>query len=117
MICAINARSSGIAAAVETAAHGDGSVARLWERMRDNHRSGVRWAAHTLLTKPGVRPGLTPPEAEEIVFLAMSFGRYRALVRERGLAPAEVVAFVRRCYHRMLSAPAPAPRRAPAAPC
>lgn len=41
--------------------------------MTKNFREGVPWATTTLLEKPGLRPGLTRRETEQIFHVAMAW--------------------------------------------
>jgi len=99
---AIAARAARIASVVETAAGGDARVAELWARMTGNLQFGVGKAAEILLTKPGVRPGLTRNEAEESFLVAMNWDTYRALTGMRGMTPQGFEDWMRRYYRRML---------------
>jgi hypothetical protein len=60
-------------------------IARLWEQMRDNRRSGARRAATTLLAEPGVPPRIGQRYAEEVFWIAIDPGTYRNLTLGRGL--------------------------------
>jgi AcrR family transcriptional regulator len=99
---AIDARSARVASVVESGAGSDKRVATLWARMNHNRRFGARWAAETLLQKPGVRPDLTLEEAEQIFVIAIDWGTYRTLSGELGLSREQVQEWIRRYYQRML---------------
>jgi len=101
----IDARSARIAWTVEAAAAGDSQVAPLWQRMRENRRSGARWAADLLLSKPGARPDLTREEAERVFLLAIDWGTFRTLNGELGLSDEQVCQWLLGYYRRMLLAP------------
>ena len=58
---------------VESAAGSSQLVTGLWEQMTANRRFGAHWAATTLLTKPGHRPGLTLEKAERDFVIAMDW--------------------------------------------
>jgi len=100
-VAAINARSAGLAWVVESAAGSSQLVTALWEQMTANRRFGARWAATTLLTKPGHRPGLTLEQAERDFVIAMDWGTYRTLAGELGLTPGQVRDWIRSYYLRM----------------
>lgn len=100
-VVAINARSAGLAQVVESAASSSQLVARLWEQMTANRRSGARWAATTLLTKPGTRPGLTLDQAERDFVIAIDWGTYRTLTGELDLTADQVRDWIRNYYQRM----------------
>ena len=100
-VVAINARSAGLAQVVESAAISSQLVAGLWEQMTANRRSGARWAATTLLTKPGTRPGLTLDQAERDFVIAIDWGTYRTLTGELDLTAGQVRDWIRNYYQRM----------------
>jgi hypothetical protein len=97
----ISARSARIARVVESAAGSDKRVARLWSRMTHNRRFGARWAAETLLQKPGARPELTVEDAERIFIIAIDWATHRTLLDELGLSPEQVKDWTRHYYQRM----------------
>jgi len=98
---AISARSARIAGVVESAAGSDKRVAKLWTRMTHNRRFGARWAAETLLQKPGARPDLTLEDAEQMFIIAMDWATHRTLLDELRLSPDQVKDWTRRYYQRM----------------
>lgn len=110
---AVTGRSSRLAGVVETAALGDSRVAELWERMTHNHRFGARWAAESLLAKPGVRPGLELEEAFRIFLVAIDWGTWRLLTGELGLSAIEAEAWLSQYDQRMLLAPTTCQRTSP----
>ncbi|HEY6297660.1 MAG TPA: TetR family transcriptional regulator [Streptosporangiaceae bacterium] len=107
-VAAINARSAGLAWVVESAVGSSELVTGLWEQMTANRLFGARWAATTLLTKPGHRPGLTLEQAERDFVIAMDWGTYRTLTGELGLTPGQVHDWIRSYYQRMFLSQAPA---------
>ena len=100
----VSERSAGTAWAVEHGASSDRRVARLWRRMTENRRFGVRWAAATLLTKPDAPPGCEQAYAENVFWLALDWGTYRTLTRDRGLDPDGFEGWLRRYYRQMFGA-------------
>ena len=100
-VVAINARSAGLARVVESAADSSQLVAGLWEQMTANRRFGAHWAATTLLTKPGVRPGLTLDQAERDFVIAIDWATYRTLTGELALTPGQVRDWIGSYYRRM----------------
>jgi AcrR family transcriptional regulator len=100
-VVAINTRSAGLARVVESAVGSSPLVTGLWQQMTANRRFGARWAATTLLTKPGTRPGLTPEQAERDFVIAIDWGTYRTLTGELGLTPGQVRDWMRSYYQRM----------------
>jgi hypothetical protein len=99
---AINERAARIAFVVETAAPADPRAAELWKQMNANLRFGARWAAQTLISKPGRRRGLKPGEVETAFLVAMEWGTYRALTGKLGMTPEQFRAWTKRYYRRML---------------
>jgi len=96
----IEERSALIAGAVEHAATSDLAVAQLWERMTNNRRTGVRWAATTLLTKPDVA-NLDFAEVVEAFWVALDWGTYRTLTGNLGMTPDAFEAWLRQYYRGM----------------
>jgi AcrR family transcriptional regulator len=100
-VVAINTRSAGLARVVESAVGSSPLVTGLWQQMTANRRFGARWAATTLLTKPGTRAGLTPEQAERDFVIAIDWGTYRTLTGELGLTPGQVRDWMHSYYQRM----------------
>jgi len=100
-VVAINTRSAGLARVVESAADTSQLVTGLWEQMTANRRFGARWAATTLLTKPGIRSGLTLEQAERDFVIAIDWSTYRTLTGELGLTPGQVGDWIRNYYRHM----------------
>jgi AcrR family transcriptional regulator len=99
----INERSAAIAFVVEQAAPAEPDVPALWQRMNDNRRIGVRWAARTLLAKPGM--GRVPAEEIESVFvIAFDWATYRVLAEVAGLSADEYEAWLASYYRQILLA-------------
>jgi hypothetical protein len=86
---------------VESAAGSSQLVAGLLEQMTANRRFGAHWAATTLLTKSGHRPGLTLEQAERDFVIAMDWGTYRTLTGELGLTPGQIRDWIHSYYQRM----------------
>jgi AcrR family transcriptional regulator len=100
--CEISARAAGISWVLETAVSSDERLAELGARLTETLLFGVRWAAGTVLRKPGVRADLTVREAEEILLIALDWNTYRALTTKGGMGPEAVQAWVTRYCRRML---------------
>ena len=102
----------------------------LWERMNANRAFGVRWAAKTLLGKPGRRKGLRRLDVEAAFWIALDWGTFRTLTRQAGLTAGSVRSMAAallpgRRSHRdgltdsataPLTAPGPQAARAPRSP-
>jgi AcrR family transcriptional regulator len=99
---AISERAAPIFWVVEQAAPAHQDVARLWAQMCDNRRTGARWAATTLLTKPGLPPHLSQDYAEEVFWIAIDPSTYRSLTLGRSLSPAGFETWIRNFYGKML---------------
>ena len=97
----ITERSARIAAVVESAAASDERISQLWNRMTHNRRFGARWAAETLLTKPGIRPDLTITQAEQLFLIAIDWATYRTLSTELDLTASEIQTWLRDLYRRV----------------
>ena len=95
-------RSAQVFWVVEQAAPADQDIAGLWAQMSDNRRSGARWAATTLLGKPGLLPHVGQAYAEEVFWLAIDPGTHRSLTLGRGLSPAGFETWIRNFYDKML---------------
>jgi AcrR family transcriptional regulator len=103
LVRGVSERSAWIAWVVEHAAASDRRVAQLWRTMTANRRSGVEWAAATVLGKPGA-PAAPRPHVENVFWVALDWGTYRTLTRERDLDPAAFEAWLRSYYRGMLGA-------------
>lgn len=99
----LNSRAARLAGVVEAGAADDPALSRLWERMRENMRFGVRWAAEVVTAKPGLRTDLHDEAVETIIQLAMAWSTYRTLASRR-MSQAEIEAWIRTYYDRMLLA-------------
>jgi hypothetical protein len=72
--------------------------------MTENRRTGARWAAAALLTKPGLPSRVGQDYAEEVFWVAIEPGTYRSLTLGRGLSPDGFESWVRNFYDKMLLA-------------
>jgi hypothetical protein len=61
----INQSSAPIGWVVEQAAHHDQTIAELWQRMTNNRTFAANAAAEALMSKPGIRAGLSHQEFED----------------------------------------------------
>jgi AcrR family transcriptional regulator len=98
----IGERAAPILWVVEQAASTHPDIARVWAQNKDNRRTGARWAAATLLTKPGVPPHIGQRDAEEVFWIAIDPGTYRSLTIGRGLSPSGFETWIRNFYGKML---------------
>jgi AcrR family transcriptional regulator len=98
----ISQRAASILWVAEQAAPAHPEVAKVWAQSIANRGTGTRWAATTLLAKPGVPPQVSQRDAEEVFWIAIDNGTYRSLVLGRGLSPAGFEAWIRNFYQRML---------------
>ena len=100
----VSGRAASLFWVVEQAASAHLGIAGLWAQMTDNRRTGARWAAATLLTKPGLASRVGQDYAEEVFWVAIEPGTYRSLTLGRGLSPAGFESWVRNFYEKMLLA-------------
>jgi hypothetical protein len=98
----ISERAAAIVWVVEQAAPTHKDVAGLWAQMSDNRRTGALWAATTLLTKPGLPSGISQGYAEEVFWVAIDPGTYRALTLGRGRSSVGFETWIKDFYHKML---------------
>jgi AcrR family transcriptional regulator len=98
----IGQRAAPILWVAEQAAPTHPDIATVWAQSNDNRRTAARWAAATLLTKPGVPPDLSQRYAEEVFWIAIDPATYRSLTLGRGLSPAGFETWIRNFYGRML---------------
>jgi hypothetical protein len=81
----------------------DGSpVAEPWRQIDANRRSGVVWAAGTLLAKPGRRRDLGRREAESVFWVALDWSTFRTLTEQAGLDIDEYEVWLKRYYSATL---------------
>src|SRR6266516_1803887 len=98
----IGQRAAPILWVAEQAAPTHPDIAKIWAQNCDNRRTAARWAAATLLTKPGVPPHISQRYAEEVFWLAIDPATYRSLTLGRGLSPSGFETWLRNFYGKML---------------
>jgi AcrR family transcriptional regulator len=98
----ISQRAAPILRVAEQAAPTHPDIARIWAQNIDNRRTGARWAAATLLAKPGVPPHISKRYAEEVFWLAIDPATYRSLTLGRGLSASGFETWIRDFYGKML---------------
>jgi len=99
---AISQRAAPILWVAEQAAPAHPDIAKAWAQNNDNRRAGARWAATTLLTKPGLPPQISQRYAEEVFWIAIDPATYRSLTLGRGLSPSDFETWIRNFYGKML---------------
>lgn len=99
---AISQRAAPILWVAEQAAPAHPDIAKVWAQNNDNRRAGARWAATTLLTKPGLPPQISQRYAEEVFWIAIDPATYRSLTLGRGLSPSGFETWIRNFYGKML---------------
>src|SRR5437762_5964392 len=82
----IDGRLAGIHEAVRGAAGVDPDARALWESHLAQHRQGAANVIADVIRKGGLRPGLDPESAADIVWL-LGPGAYHMLVLRRGWSP------------------------------
>lgn len=86
LVTEIDGRLAAIHEAVRGAAGVDPSARALWESHLAQHRQGAANVIGDLARKGGLRPGLDPEAAADIVWL-LGPGAYHMLVHRRGWSP------------------------------
>jgi len=99
---AISQRAAPILWVAEQAAPAHPDMAKVWAQNNDNRRAGARWAATTLLTKPGLPPQISQRYAAEVFCIAIDPATYRSLTLGRGLSPSGFETWIRNFYGKML---------------
>ena len=99
---AISGRAAQVLWVAEQAAPAHQDVAKLCAKNNDNRRTGARWTATTLLTKPGLPPHIGQRYAEEVFWIAIDPATYRSLTLGRGLRPAGFESWIKNFYRKML---------------
>lgn len=102
----VHSRSAHLAFVVEQAAKADQGVAALWRQMNSNRRDGVKWAARTLLGKPGVAQ-LENADVETTFWVALDWANYRLLTNYAGLNAEAYERWILTYYLRMFGLNAP----------
>jgi AcrR family transcriptional regulator len=98
----VNGRSAAIARAVEEASAVDPQVEALWQRMNDNRRYGVRWAARTVSGKSGFNRELPRRDVETIFWIALGWETYRLLTEHMGLTSRGFERWLRSHYRQLV---------------
>lgn len=102
LVLDVNGRSAAIARAVEEASAVDPQVEALWERMNDNRRYAVRWAARTVSVKPGFNRELSRRDVETVFWIALGWETYRLLIEHVGLTSRGFERWLRSHYRQLL---------------
>jgi AcrR family transcriptional regulator len=109
MITEMDGRLAGIHEALRGAAGVDSDARALWETQLAQHRQGAANVIADLVRKGGLRKGLDPAAAADIVWL-LGPGTYHMLVHRRGWSPARFQAWLTETFISQLVL-SPAPRR------
>ena len=86
LVTEMDGRLAAIHEAVRGAAGVDPDARALWESHLAQHRQGASYVIGDLMRKGGLRPGLDPESAADIVWL-LGPGTYYMLVHRRGWSP------------------------------
>ena len=86
LVTEIDGRLAAIHEVVRGAAGVDPDARALWESHLAQHRQGAANVIGDLISKGGIRPGLDPESAADIVWL-LGPGAYHMLVHRRGWSP------------------------------
>lgn len=97
LVTEIDGRLAGIHEAARGAAGADPDARALWETHMKQHRQGAANVVADLVRKGGLRPGLDPDAAADIVWL-LGPSTYHVLVHQRGWSPERFRAWLTETY-------------------
>jgi AcrR family transcriptional regulator len=80
----LNERSWLVADILRCAHGGDEGLTKIWTLWQQRHLDAMRRAVAALQARGGLRVGLAPDEAVDVLYALTGTDVYRALVRERG---------------------------------
>ena len=106
MVTEMDGRMAGIHEAVRGAAGVDPDARALWESHLAQHRQGAANVVADLMRKGGLRKGLDPAAAADIVWL-LGPGTYHMLVHRRGWSPKRFQAWLAETFISQLLSPSP----------
>ena len=114
LVTEIDGRLAAIHEAVRGAAGVDPDARALWEAHLAQHRQGAANVIGDLSRKGGIRPGLDPESAADVVWL-LGPSAYHMLVNRRGWSPERFQAWLTETFISQLLPPEPVrrPRAAP----
>jgi AcrR family transcriptional regulator len=101
LVTEMDGRLAGIHEAARGAAGVDPEARALWESQLAQHRQGAANVVGDLMRKGGIRPGLDPEAAADIVWL-LGPGAYYMLVHRRGWSPDRFQAWLTETFIRQL---------------
>jgi AcrR family transcriptional regulator len=90
LLCEVNARVAPVQRIVETAAASDPHIGQLWQRLKDQRLTGQSAIAEVLAERLALRPGVSAPQAADVLFVLSDAHVYDAYVLDRGWPPAQV---------------------------
>ena len=90
ILCAVNGRVAPVQRVVQSAAASDPQIAQLWQRMKDQRLVGQSAIALLLAERHALRPGLSPSQAADVLFVLSDAHVYDAYVLDRGWPPVRV---------------------------
>jgi AcrR family transcriptional regulator len=106
MVTEMDGRLAGIHEALRGAAGVDPDARALWESQLAQHRQGAANVIADLARKGGLRKGLDPVAAADIVWL-LGPGTYYMLVHRRGWSPERFQAWLTETFISQLMSPSP----------
>ena len=106
MVTEMDGRMAGIHEAVRGAAGVDPDARALWESHLAQHRQGAANVVADLMRKGGLRKGLDPAAAADIVWL-LGPGTYHMLVHRRGWSPKRFQAWLAETFISQLLSASP----------
>jgi len=101
LVTEMDGRMAAIHEAVRGAAGVDPDARALWESHLAQHRQGAANVIGDLMRKGGLRPGLDPDSAADIVWL-LGPGTYHMLVHRRGWSPKRFQTWLTETFIRQL---------------
>jgi AcrR family transcriptional regulator len=88
LILVVSGRLGPLTEAIRGAASADPEVRQVWEKTQEERRIGAGNIVRMAIERGGLREGLDPEQAADIVWLLNDAGNYQRLVNERGWSPA-----------------------------
>jgi AcrR family transcriptional regulator len=87
LVLVLNGRVGPITEAIRGAASADPEVREVWDKVQEERRIGGGNIVGFAIERGGIRPGLDPEAAADVVWLLTDPGLYVRLVVERGWSP------------------------------
>jgi Transcriptional regulator len=98
----LHERSEVVADVLRTAAGGDRSLSREWQRWQERHLAAVRAVAQSLAKRGALRGGVDVRSATDVLYTMGGPETFRQLVRERGWTPGRYERWLTEAGQRLL---------------